>query len=323
MKVFVAGATGAVGRRLVPALLEKGYEVTAMTRSRDKARALRDAGVRAVIADALDRDAVVEAIRRAAPEVVVHQLTDLAGITSLRNFDDVFASTNRLRSEGTDNLLAGARAAGARRIVAQSYGSWIYSPSGRGLRTEHDLLDPAPLSKQRRTLDAIRYLEDVTTEARDITGIALRYGSFYGPGTGLAADGDLVALVRRRRLPVIGAGSGVWSFIHVDDAASAAIAAIERGAAGVYNVCDDEPARVADWLPALAAAIDAPPPPHVPAWLGRLAAGEVTVAMMTRIPGMSNEKAKRELGWTPAIASWREGFRTALGDAAVHGARAA
>lgn len=313
MKIFVAGASGALGRRLVPLLVDCGFDVVAMTRSVEKARTLHDLGAEPVVADGLVRSDVMAAVRRSEPEVVIHQMTGLTGVSGLRTFDKGFARTNRLRTEGTDNLLAAAVAAGARRFIAQSYGNWNYEREGARAKREEDRFDPAPPPAQRRSLDAIVRLERAVLEAQGIEGIALRYGNFYGPGTGLAEDGDVAALVRKRRLPVIGAGTGVWSFVHVDDAATATLAAIDRGASGAYNVADDEPVAVADWLPALARALDAPPPRHVPVWLGRLAAGAVGVSMMTRIRGASNAKAKRELGWRPRYATYREGFRDGLG----------
>jgi nucleoside-diphosphate-sugar epimerase len=314
MKVFVAGATGAMGRCLVPQLVAMGYEVVAMTRSEQKAASLRAVGTEPVVADALDRGAVVEALRRAAPEAVIHQLTGLAGATSFKHFDREFALTNRLRTEGTDYLLEGALAAGARRFIAQSYGNWNYERTGTGLKTEEDPFDPRPPANQVKSLEAIRYVESAVLGAAGIEGVALRYGNFYGPGTGIAADGDIVAQVRKRRFPVVGDGAGVWSFIHMDDAASAAVAAIGHGAPGVYNIADDEPAAVAAWLPELAAAVGAKPPLRVPVLLGRLAAGEVGVSMMTRIRGTSNAKARRELGWEPRYRSYRDGFRRGLGE---------
>lgn len=315
MKVFVAGATGVVGKRLVPALLAAGHQVVAMTRSAGKAGALAAADAEPVVADGLDRAAVLRAITSTAPEVIIHQMTGLAGMKSLKKFDAEFAVTNRLRTEGTDHLLAAARAAGVRRVVAQSYGSWNYARTGTTLKTEGDPFDPTPPANQRQTLAAIEYLEQAVTHADGIEGVALRYGSFYGPGTEIAAEGDIVAQVRKRAFPIVGDGAGVWSFIHIDDAASAAVAAIERGAPGVYNIADDEPAPVAVWLPDLALALGAPAPRHVPVWLGRLFVGEVGVSMMTQIRGASNGKAKRELGWKPRYQSWREGFSVGLGDA--------
>ena len=317
MKVFVAGATGAVGKRLVPALVASGYDVAGMTRSPEKVDSLRAAGAEPVVADGLDRDAVMEAVTRAAPAVVVHQMTGLTGLRNLKKFDEEFALTNRLRTDGTRILLDAARAAGVRRIVAQSYGNWNYARTDTTLKTEDDPLDPNPPANQRKTLQAIRELEAMIVGAEGIDGLALRYANLYGPGTGLALDGDLVELVRKRRMPIVGDGAGVWSFIHVDDVATATIAAIERGPGGVYNIVDDEPAPVAEWLPELARAIGAKPPRHIPAWLGRIAIGEVGVSMMTQMRGTSNLKARRELDWQPRYRSWRDGFRTGLGDLPV------
>ena len=278
---------------------------------------MRSMGAEPVVADGLDRTAVVRALTRSEAEAVVHEMTGLTGMTSLRNFDRGFALTNRLRTEGTDHLLEGARAAGARRFVAQSFGNWDYERTGSGPKSEDDPLDPDPPTNQRRSLAAIRRLEEAVAGAGGIEGIALRYGTLYGPGTGIAEDGDIAEMVRKRRLPIVGDGGGVWSFIHVDDAATATAAAIERGAPGVYNVSDDEPVAVAEWLPELARALGARPPRRVPVWLGRLATGEVGVSMMTRIRGASNAKARRELGWRPRYVSYREGFRTGLGDVPV------
>jgi len=310
MRVFVAGATGAVGKRLVPLLVAQGHDVVGMTRSSERAESLRGLGAEPAIADGLDAAAVRQAVEKAKPEVVIHQMTALTGVKSFRKFDDEFALANRLRTEGTDHLLAAARSAGARRFVAQSYGNWNYERSGTEPKTEEDPLDSNPPANQRRSLDAIRYLEEAVVGADYLEGLALRYGTFYGPGTGFAVDGYLAELVRRRRLPIVGDGAGVWSFIHVDDVATATLAAAERGAPGVYNVADDEPAPVAVWLPEYALALGAKPPRHVPVWLGRLATGEVGVSMMTQIRGASNAKAKRELGWEPRYRSWREGFRS-------------
>jgi nucleoside-diphosphate-sugar epimerase len=314
VKVLVVGAGGAVGARLVPELREHRHDVVALTRSEAKAPPLRALGAEPVVADALDRESAIAAVTRSAPEAIVHQATSLANAKSLRRFDRDFALTNRLRTEGTDNLLEGARQAGVRRFVAQSYGNWNYERTGSGLKTEEDPLDPNPPANQARTLAAIRYLEQAVIGADGIEGIALRYGNFYGPGTGFALDGDIIRQVRRRALPIIGSGAGMWSFAHVDDVATATVAALERGAPGAYNVVDDEPAPVADWLPELARAVGAKPPLRVPLWLGRLAAGEVGVSMMTMIRGTSNAKAKRDLGWEPRWRSYREGFRDGLGD---------
>jgi 2-alkyl-3-oxoalkanoate reductase len=314
MRVFVAGATGAIGKRLVPLLLASGHEVVAMTRSEEQADRLRALGAEPAVADGLDRAAVLEAVDGAKPEVVVHQMTSLAGAKSFKRFDDEFAVTNELRTAGTDYLLEAARAAGARRLILQSFGNWNYERTGAGLKTEEDQLDPDPPANQRTSLAAIRYLERFAVGSDGLECLALRYGNLYGPGTGFALDGDLVELVRKRRLPIVGDGAGVWSFIHVDDAATATIAASGRGRSGIYNVVDDEPAPVSTWLPELAKAVGAKPPRHIPVWLWRLAIGEVGVSMMTRIRGASNGKARRELDWVPRYASWRDGFRSGLGD---------
>jgi 2-alkyl-3-oxoalkanoate reductase len=318
MRVFLAGATGAIGRRLVPQLVAAGHEVTATTTTARKVDLLRELGATPVVVDGLDAVAVGEAVARARPDAIVHQMTALDGAPDLRRFDRTFAKTNELRTKGTENLLDAARAAGVERFVAQSYAGWPSAGNGAALVTEGEPLDPDPLPGQRETHAAIRFLEEAVTQA-PLTGIVLRYGSFYGPG----ASDEMVEIVRRRRLPVVGDGGGVWSWIHVDDAASATVAALERGAPGIYNVVDDEPAPVREWAPALAAAVGAKPPRRVPVWLGRLAAGEVGVRMMTEIRGVSNAKARAELDWVPRWRSWREGFRHGLtDDAADHAAKA-
>jgi 2-alkyl-3-oxoalkanoate reductase len=305
MRVFVAGATGAIGRPLVKQLAARGHRVTAMTRTPDKAELLRQLGAEPVIVDGLDAIAVGQAVARAEPEAIVHQMTSLTGMSDFKHFDRTFAKTNELRTRGTDHLLAAAAAAGVKRFVAQSYTSWTNARTGSdGLATEDEPLDARPPAAQRQTLAAIQYLERAVLSS-PLVGIVLRYGSFYGPG----ASEALVEMVKRRRLPIIGRGTGVWSWIHVDDAAAAAVAAVEHGPRGVYNIVDDEPAPVATWLPYLAELAGAKRPWRVPAWLGRLLAGEVGVSVMTQIRGSSNAKAKRELGWRPAFASWRDGFR--------------
>jgi nucleoside-diphosphate-sugar epimerase len=313
MRIFVAGSTGALGRRLVPLLAADGHEVTAMTRTAGKAAGLRAAGAAPVVGDALDRDAVLRAVCAARPEVVVHQATALAGVTNLRRFDKGFAATNRLRTEGTDHLLEAARAAGARRFIAQSYAGWPFARTGGPVKTEEDPLDPDPPAQLRRTLDAIRHLEAAVGGADGLEGLVLRYGGFYGPGTSVGVGGYMLEDLRRRRFPIVGAGTGVWSFVHIDDAASATAAAVDRGEPGLYQVTDDDPAPVSDWLPALAAAVGAPPPRRLPAWLGRLLGGEHVVVLMNEVRGASNAKAGRELGWLPAWPSWRQGFRSGLG----------
>ena len=302
LRIFLAGATGTLGRRLVPRLIERGHHVMGTTRSEDRAAVLREIGAEPAILDPLDADAVRDAVAAARPDVVVHQLTALAGVKFGRNFDRTFAQTNRLRTEGTDILLAAAKAAGVRRLVWQSYAGWPYAREGGPVKTEDDPLDPAPPADARDTLAAIRHLERAVTEA---DGIVLRYGGFYGPGTSIAEGGAHLELIRRRRFPLGGDGRGVWSLVHIDDAAAATVAAIEGGPPGIYNIVDDAPAPAAEWLPALAKAVGAPPPRRLPAWLVRLVAGPQTLSMMTRTRGASNEKAKRDLGWRPAH-TWRE-----------------
>jgi nucleoside-diphosphate-sugar epimerase len=314
MKVFVAGATGAIGKRLVPLLVAEGHEVVGTTRSPGRADELRAAGGEPVVADVLDRTAVRDAVMGAAPEVVIHQATALSALGNPRNVDRAFELTNRLRTEGTDHLLAAARAAGARRFVAQSFAGWPYARIGGPVKAEEDPLDPDPPKHFRRTLAGIRHLESTVTSAEELDGIVLRYGGFYGPGTSLAPGGVHYEAIRKRRFPVVGGGNGVWSFLHIDDAARATLAAVERGAPGLYNVVDDDPAPVAEWLPAVAEAIGGAPPRRVPTWFGRIAAGDAAVSMMTSVRGASNAKAKRELGWQPRWASWRDGFKEGLVD---------
>jgi nucleoside-diphosphate-sugar epimerase len=300
LRIFIAGATGALGRRLVPRLVERGHHVTGTTRSNPDR--VRDLGAEPAVVDPLDAAALRDAVVAARPDVVVHQLTALAGLSLGRNFDKAFEMTNRLRTEGTDNLLAAARAAGAERLVWQSYAGWPYAREAEPVKTEQDRLDPSPPADARETLAAIRHLEAAVLRAG---GIVLRYGGFYGPGTSLDEDGEHVELLRKRKVPVGGSGAGVWSLVHIDDAADATVAAIERGAPGIYNVVDDDPAPVHELLPALASAVGAPPPRRLPGWLVRVAAGAQAHSMMTQARGASNAKAKRELGWTPRH-SWKE-----------------
>ena len=319
MKVFVAGASGAMGQRLVPRLVAAGHEVAALTRDESRAARIREMGAQAVIGDALDRDSVVTAVRQSEPEVLIHQLTGLAGARNFRNFDKVFALTNRLRTEATDYLIEGALAAGTRRIVAQSYGNWNYARTGTEPKTEEDPLDPTPPAHQVKSLEAIRYVEQAVLNAPALDGMALRYGGFYGPGTSVDLGGEITEQVRKGRFPIVGDGAGVWSLVHIDDAVSATIAAVEHGSPGIYNIADDEPAPIAEWLPELARVLGAKPPRHVPVWLGRLAAGEVGVSMMTQIRGASNAKAKAQLGWAPRYPSYREGFRAGLSEVPIPG----
>ncbi|HEX2311686.1 MAG TPA: NAD(P)-dependent oxidoreductase [Vicinamibacterales bacterium] len=310
MRVFVAGATGVMGRQLVPRLVAAGHEVHGMTRSGSKEAMLSELGAVPVVADALDPAQIAEAVANARPDVIVHQLTAI-GAVDPRHFDRDFALTNRLRTEGTDHLLSAGQAMGVRRFVAQSYGAWWYVRTGGPVKTEEDPLDPTPAREMRESWAAIRHLEEAVLGAHWTEGIVLRYGAFYGPGTSMAPGGELPELIRKRKFPLVGDGGGVWSFIHVADAAEATVAAVEHGSRGVYNVVDDDPAPVAEWLPALAQEVGAKKPMRVPRFIGRLFAGEVGVVMMTDARGASNAKAKRELRWRPAHASWRQGFLAA------------
>src|SRR5918994_1343409 len=317
MKVFVAGATGAIGKQLVPQLVERGHEVTGTTRSEAKQQLVRELGARPVVADALDPESVAQAVARAEPEVIVHQLTALSGkigLRDMRNPDRFSEPTNRLRTEGTDHLLAAGRAVGVRRFVAQSNIA-IYARVGGPVKVEEDALDASPPKQGRANVEAIQHLERAVTGAASTEGVVLRYGGFYGPGTGfsLGPEGTMVEAIRKRRFPLVGKGGAVWSFIHIADAAAATVNAIEGRGRGVYNIVDDEPATIAEWLPAAAAAVGAPAPRRVPRWLVRLLAGEFATVLMTELRGASNAKAKRELAWAPRYSSWREGFVTGLG----------
>ena len=308
MKIFVAGATGALGKQLVPQLLARGHDVVGMTRTPSKQGLVRTLGAKPVVADALDPEQVARAVAEAEPDVIVHQLTALSGSLDLRKFEQTFAMTNRLRTEGTDHLLAAGRAVGVERFVAQSYASWQYANVGGPVKTEDDPLEENPVAAVRGVLEAIRYLEQAVTGADWTEGIALRYGGFYGPDTSMAPGGEQLEAIRARKFPVVGNGAGMLSLIHVEDAASATVAAIERGHRGVYNIVDDSPEPISEWLPAVADAIGAKPPRHVPRWVGRLLAGEAAAVMMTELRGVSNAKAKRELDWQPRYPSWREGL---------------
>jgi 2-alkyl-3-oxoalkanoate reductase len=320
MKVFVAGATGVLGRALVPQLATRGHDVVGMTRSASKQDLVRSLGARAVVADALDPDAVAQAVASAEPEVIVHELTALSGNMSIRDArhpdrSPMAIMTNRLRTEATDHLLAAGRAAGARRFVAQSFGAFRWARLGGPVLTEADPLDPNPPAPLRPVVEGLLYLEEAVTTIEWGEGLVLRYGGFYGPGTAisLAPDAQMAAPVRKRRFPIVGDGGGFLSHIHIDDAAAATAVAVERGQAGIYNIVDDDPAPVREWLPVLASALDAKPPRHIPRWLGRLLAGEAATLVMTEVRGASNAKAKRELGWQPGYASWRQGFAQGLG----------
>jgi nucleoside-diphosphate-sugar epimerase len=314
MKVFVAGATGALGKQLVPLLVANGHDVVGMTRTEAKRDQLRSLGAQPVVADALDADAVGRVVGETEPDIIVHQLTAIPPKINMRRFEREFALTNRLRTEGTDHLLSAGRAAGVRRFVAQSNAS-LYARTGGPIKQEDAPVDDDPAPEMRDGLAALRHLEAAVTGAQWTEGVVLRYGWFYGPGTSIALDplGSQVEMVRKRQLPIVGGGTGVWSFIHIEDAAAATVAAVEGGPAGVYNVVDDEPAPVSEWVPGLAAAVGAKRPLRVPRWVGRLAAGEWATVAMTELRGASNDKAKRELDWQLRYPSWRQGFAKGLG----------
>jgi len=304
MKVFVAGATGAIGRQLIPRLVADGHEVTGMTRSESKRSLVEEMGATAAVADALDAEQVAVAVAEAEPEAIVHQLTALTGVNP-RKMEQSFVVTNRLRTEGTDHLLSAGRAAGVRRFVAQSFAGWPFARIGGPIKTEEDPLDTDPPKQIRTTMEAIRYLERAVTEAEWTEGVVLRYGGFYGPGTSLAPGGEQIEPIRKRRFPIVGNGQGIWSLIHIADAAEATVVALERGAPGLYNIVDDDPAQVREVLTVLSDELGVGKPRRIPRWIGRLFGGEGAVAMMTEVRGASNEKAKRELGWKPAHPTWR------------------
>ncbi|GAA2255744.1 NAD(P)-dependent oxidoreductase [Actinomadura luteofluorescens] len=308
MRVLVAGATGAIGRELLPRLIEAGHEVFAMVRGESGMSEATRMGAEPVVADALDRAQVEAAVRQAAPEVIVHQLTAIGDIDT-RHFERSFAATDRLRTEGTDNLLAAARAVGVRRFVVQSNGAFTYDRTGGPVKSEDDPLDRSPIAQMTSMIAAIGHLEKAVLDADWTEGIVLRYGAFYGPGTSMAPGSEQFEMIRKRRFPIVGDGGGVWSFVHIADAAEATLAAVENGGRGVYNIVDDDPAPVSQWLPELAAMLGARKPMRVPRFVGRLAAGEAGVVLMTELRGASNAKAKRELGWHPAHPSWRQGLR--------------
>jgi len=310
VRVFVAGASGAIGRPLVPKLVAGGHEVTGMSRSESRAEAVRQAGARAAVVDVFDADALRGAVEAARADVIVHELTALPERLDFRR-KDVYAPTNRLRTEGTRNLLGAARAAGARRFICQSI-AFAYRNDGSHVKSEDDpLLDDAP-GAFGGGVKALNEMEAMVLGADGMDGLVLRYGFFYGPGTHYGGDGAIVADVRRRRLPIVGKGAGVFSFIHVDDAADATVAAVERGAPGVYNVTDDEPAPMSEWVPVLAEAAGAKRPMRVPVWLAKLMGGKQAATFSAELRGASNEKAKRELGWQPAHPTWRTGFADTL-----------
>ena len=315
MNIFVAGATGVIGRELVRLLVERGDTVTGMTRTDSKREMLEQLGARPVVADAFDAAAVGRAIAAAEPDVVVHQMTALTNLGASRNIDRAFAQTSRLRTEGTDILLAASRSAGVPRFTAQSYCGYLPAPGGPRVLTEEEALDPQRAGPLAAVIKPLRYLEKAVTTAPSTVGTVLRYGGLYGPGTSMSRrpPGAHSELVRKRWFPIIGNGEGIWSFIHVEDAARATVAAIDRAERGIYQICDDEPAPMRDWLPELAAVLGARPPFRVPKWLGRLAAGDAAVTMMTEVSGASNAKARRDLQLELRYPTWREGIRRGLG----------
>ncbi|MGW1255170.1 NAD-dependent epimerase/dehydratase family protein [Streptomyces sp. NPDC002513] len=309
MKIFIAGASGAIGSQLVAQLVVRGHEVVGTTRSAAKTGELRALGAEPVVMDALDPDSVADAVAKAEPEVIVHQLTALSGPADLRSVKRMAAATNRLRTEGTDHLLAAARAVGVRKFVAQSNALWM-ERTGGPVADENGRIEPNPPGDAEEAVAALRHVENAVTGITWAEGIALRYGGFYGPGTGIstAPDAVMAEQIRNRKFPIVGGGGGVWSLVHIADAASATVAVVERGKPGIYHVADDEPAPVHTWLPYLARALGAEPPRRVPAWLVRPLAGKAAVDTMTRARGISSEKTKHELGWTLRYPSWRTGF---------------
>jgi nucleoside-diphosphate-sugar epimerase len=311
MRIFLAGATGAIGKQLLPMLVSAGHTVTATTQHKDKMMSIQSAGATPVLVNALNEEEVLAAVKKASPEIVIHQLTAIPANLNLRHFDEGFALTNRLRTEGTDYLLAAARAVGARRFIAQSYAGW-YERTGNWIKTEDDPLISSGIKDGRKTLQATIHVEQAVLKEKALEGFVLRYGSFYGPGTSLAPGAWFFEGVRQRRVPIVGKGSAYWSFIHIEDAASATLAAVNAAVPGIYNITDDEPAPVSVWLPYLANVLGAKPPRHVPKWLARLAVGEYGVAAMTELRGSSNAKAKSLLSWKPKWSSWRQGFKDGI-----------
>lgn len=311
MKVFVAGATGVIGRRLVPALVSAGHDVTGTSRSAQGVESIIALGGEGVVMDGLDPSRVRSVVVAAEPEVMIHQLTSIKTFDS-KNFDASLAVTNRLRTEGTDNLLVAAIAAGASGFIAQSFTGWTNERIGGPVKSEQDPLDAFPSKSATESLDAIGHLESIVTGANRLEGLVVRYGNLYGPGTGFAVGGDIYEAVSDRKFPVVGHGTGVWSFIHVDDAVEATIQALDHGSRGLYNVVDDEPAPLSEWLPFLAEVVGAKPPRRLPVWMARPMVGEQGIRLMTEIRGSGNTKAKLELNWKPQYPSWRDGFGAAL-----------
>jgi 2-alkyl-3-oxoalkanoate reductase len=306
MRVFLAGASGTLGQSLVPQLVEAGHHVIGSTRTPGKAAVLESRGAEPVVMDGLDADSVMEAVTSTKPDVVIHQMTALTELGNLKRFDREFDATNRLRTTGTDHLIAAAREAGAKRLIVQSYTGWPNERTGSMVKDEDAPLDAHPPKESTQTLAAIRYVEELVPALPDLEGLVLRYGGFYGPGN------EMLDMVRKRKLPVVGGGAGVWSFVHLDDAAAATVRAVTEGAPGLYNICDDEPAPVSQWLPYLAASLGAKKPMRLPAWLARPLIGNHGISLMTQVRGSSNARAKADLGWELRYPSWRDGFRSGL-----------
>lgn len=313
MRILLAGASGAIGQTLIPLLVQHQHEVFGAFRNPSHSERVQALGATPVVLDALDGQAVNDRMAEIRPQVVIHQLTAIPPRIDLRHFDRDFELTNRLRTEGTRNLTTAAVRAGAERFLAQSFTGWPYARRGIRLKTEEDDLDPSPPPKMKTTLDALEMLEHTVLREQGLTGIVLRYGPFYGPHSSIALDGTLVEDIRRNKLPIIGQGTGVWSFLHLHDAATATLAALTRAQRGLYNIVDDDPAPVSEWLPYLAQCVGAKPPRHVPNWLAKILIGEHAVALMNDIRGVSNAKARKELEWTPRWSSWRQGFQEGLG----------
>jgi nucleoside-diphosphate-sugar epimerase len=312
MKIFLAGASGAVGQTLIPLLLQQQHEVFGAFRNPSNTGLVQSLGATPVLLDALDPQAVNNHISQIKPQVVIHQLTAIRARIDLRNFDREFVLTNRLRTEGTRNLLTAAVNAGTEKFIAQGFAGWSYARTGAALKTEEDPLDPTPPPRMKPTLDALQTLESTVIGEPRLTGIVLRYGWFYGPHSSIASDGATIEDLRKRKVPLVGKGTGIWSFLHLHDAATATVAALAKAKPGIYNIVDDDPAPVSEWLPYLAQCAGAKPPIRVPNWLARLLIGEQAITLMNEIRGVSNAKAKRELNWTPKWDSWRQGFRDAL-----------
>lgn len=316
MRLLLAGASGAIGQTLIPLLIQQQHEVFGVFRNPANADRVQRLGATPVVLDALDATAVTNQVARIKPQIVIHQLTAIPARIDLRNFDREFVLTNRLRTEGTRNLITAAVNAGAEKFIAQSFAGWSYARTGSAPKTEEDALDPTPPPRLKPTLDALRTLETTVLNEPRLSGIILRYGWLYGPHSAIASDGTMIEDIRKRKVPLVGKGTGVWSFLHLYDAATATVAAITNAKPGIYNIADDDPSSVAEWLPYLAQCVGAKPPIHVPSWLARLLIGEHAVILMNENRGVSSAKAKRELNWTPKWSSWRQGFCNSLASTA-------